>query len=166
MDVHAELARRGQRCRCIRCREIRGRRVAPDDLRPSALVYSAGGAEEHFLSYVTPDDRLAGYLRLSLPGADSPETGLGEIAGAALVRELHVYGQSLGLGDASDGEAQHAGLGARLMGQAEAIAGGRGFARMAVIAALGTRPYYHRLGYVLAETYMLKPLTAGRTAAA
>ena len=29
-------------------------------------------AEEHFLPFVTPDDQLAGYLRLSLPGSDAP----------------------------------------------------------------------------------------------
>ncbi len=158
MDVQVELARRGQRCRCIRCREVRARRVAPGDLQAQALVYPAGGAEEHFLSLVTPDDRLAGYLRLSLPGGSSPSTGLAELDGAARVRELHVYGQSLPLGTASEGEAQHAGLGAELMAQAEAISRAHGYARLAVIAALGTRGYYARLGYQLADTYMVKAL--------
>ncbi len=160
MDVHAELERRGQRCSCIRCREVRARRVDLGDLQAQALVYPAGGAEEHFLSFVTPDDRLAGYARLSLPGAASPPTGLPELIGAALIRELHVYGPSLPLGSASDGDAQHAGLGARLMRQAEGIARARGYERMAVIAALGTRPYYARLGYELGDTYMVKALAS------
>ncbi len=160
MDVHAELARRGQRCSCIRCREVRGRRVTRGDLTAEALVYPAGGAEEHFLSFVTSDDRLAGYARLSLPGTDSVNAGLPDLARSALIRELHVYGQSLPLGSDSDGEAQHAGLGARLMEQAEAIARTRGYENMAVIAAVGTRPYYARLGYTLADTYMVKPLAS------
>jgi elongator complex protein 3 len=60
-DVHAELRRRGERCDCIRCREVQGRAVAPASLRMDDLVYEAAHAEEHFISYVTPDDKLAGF---------------------------------------------------------------------------------------------------------
>ena len=80
-------------------------------------------AEEHFLSFVTPDDRLAGFLRLSLPGEGSPATGLPDLAGAAIIREVHVYGQSLMVGTEQAGAAQHIGLGTRLIHQAEQIAG-------------------------------------------
>jgi elongator complex protein 3 len=115
MDVQEELRRRGRRCACIRCREIRGRVVNPEELRLESIIYPAGGAEERLLSLVTPGDRLAGYLRLSLPGAEAPDPGLPDLAGAARVREVHVYGQSLPLGEPSNGDAQHAGLGGRLM---------------------------------------------------
>ena len=74
------------------------------------------------------------------------------------MRELHIYGQSLPVGELSNGETQHAGLGARLMRLAEAQARQQGFRRIAVIAALGTRNYYRRLGYRLGESYMLKEL--------
>jgi elongator complex protein 3 len=162
MDVQAELKRRGQRCSCVRCREVRGSDIIQEELRLDSFAYDAGGAQEHFLSFVTPEDRLAGYARLSLPGPDSPATGLHDLDGAAIVRELHVYGQSLPLGAESDGEAQHTGLGFALMAEAEAIASARGFQRLAVIAALGTRDYYRRLGFSLGETYMIKdPLGAG-----
>ena len=30
---------------------------------------SAAGAEEHFISFDTPDDKLAGFIRLSLPSS-------------------------------------------------------------------------------------------------
>jgi elongator complex protein 3 len=160
MDVQAELRRRGQACGCIRCREVRSQAVSPDKLRLEELVYAAGGAQEHFLSYVTEDDRLAAYLRLSMPGRDSPAPGLTEIEGAALVRELHVYGESLELGREAAGAAQHSGLGSRLMVRAEALAAANGYRRVAVIAALGTRGYYARLGYRLGETYMLKQLAS------
>jgi elongator complex protein 3 len=157
-DVHRELSRRGTRCQCIRCREIRGREVDAQSMTLDRQVYSAGGAQEHFISFVTPDDRLAGYVRLSLPGPASPQTGLTDLLGAALVRELHVYGQSLPVGSTRSGAAQHAGLGARLMAEAEALARENRYPRLAVIAALGTRPYYRKLGYVLGETYMVKSL--------
>jgi len=155
-DVQQEMTSRGTRCQCIRCREIRGREIDPQSLELKHEIYSAGGAEEHFVSFVTPDDHLAGYVRLSLPGAQSPRTGQVDLAQAALVRELHVYGQSLAVGSTGEGAAQHAGLGASLMAHAERVAQERGYSRLAVIAALGTRPYYERLGYALGETYMVK----------
>jgi elongator complex protein 3 len=159
-DVHRELERRGTRCQCIRCREIRGRQVDVSSMTIDHQAYSAGGAREHFLSFATPDDHLVGYVRLSLPGPDSPQTGIADLAGAALVRELHVYGQSLPMGVTRPGAAQHAGLGAELLARAEELAAEGGFSRLAVIAALGTRPYYHKLGYTLGETYMIKTLRA------
>jgi len=164
MDVQAELRRRGTPCRCVRCREVRGHRVDPARLVLQDLVYSAGGAEEHFLSFVTEDDRLAGFVRLSLPPLNSIGVGFRDLEGAALVRELHVYGQSLEVGSDQNGAAQHVGLGMRLMQAAEARAARRGYRGMTVISALGTRGYYRRLGYRLGETYMLKELSrsAGR----
>jgi len=157
-DVLAELQRRGQACRCIRCREIRAEHLEPEQLSWRELQYPAGGAREHFLSLVTPADRLAGYARLSLPGPGTPETALADLHQAALLREVHVYGQSLEVGATEPGAAQHIGLGARLIEAAEGIARLAGYPRMAVIAALGTRGYYRRLGYALDETYMTKSL--------
>lgn len=157
-DVQLELERRGERCSCIRCREIRGQQVQIGDLSLREERYPAGDSEEVFLSYVTQDDLLAGYLRLCLPGPEAPATGLPDLESAALVRELHIYGQSLPLGESEQGAAQHAGLGAELMEQAEAIARHQGYPRLAVIAALGTRGYYQRLGYELGESYMLKQI--------
>lgn len=158
MDVQQEMARRRSRCRCVRCREVRGRAIEPGALELRDLRYPAGGAAEHFLSMVTPSDRLAGFLRLSLPGRSSPATGLSDLDGAAIVREVHVYGQSLELGAEQNGAAQHRGLGSRLMREAEQRARSAGYTRLGVIAALGTRGYYRKLGYRLGESYMLKAL--------
>jgi elongator complex protein 3 len=158
-DVHEELKQRGKRCQCVRCREVRGKSVKAGSLRLDDLVYPAGAAEEHFLSYVTPDDRLAGFVRLSLPGQDSPRTGMADLDGAALIREVHVYGQSLPVGAEKEGAAQHAGLGTRLLEEAESIARANGFRRMAVIAAVGTRGYYLQRGFERVELYLTKTLT-------
>jgi elongator complex protein 3 len=157
-DVHAELQRRGTACRCVRCREVGERKVDPSTVELHDLVYTMRGAEEHFLSFDTPEDRLAGFLRLSLPSAGAPETGLADIEGAALIREVHVYGQSLPVGAEENGAAQHAGLGAALVCEAERIARDRGYRRLAVISAIGTRRYYARLGFVSGELYMVKAL--------
>lgn len=158
MDALAEVKRRGQVCRCVRCREIRGQPVDPHTLTLEDTVYHPAHAEEHFLSYVTPDDKMAGFLRLSLPAAGAPGLGFSDLEGAALVREVHVYGQSLEVGAEQEGAAQHIGLGTSLLATAEEIARRKGFRRLAVIAAIGTRRYYASRGFSPGELYMVKAL--------
>ncbi len=157
-DVHKEMKRRGTHCECVRCREVRGKSVETESLRLDDLVYKAGAAEEHFISYVTPDDKLAGFVRLSLPGPDSLQTGITDLDDAALIREVHVYGQSLPVGAEKEGAAQHAGLGTRLLEKADAVAKASGFGRMAVISAVGTRGYYLGRGFKRGELYLTKSL--------
>jgi elongator complex protein 3 len=157
-DIQLELQRRESHCSCIRCREVRGKDIEPASLVFSQLTYQANGSQEHFLSFSTPEDELAGYLRLSLPGPESLDPGLDDLENAAVVREVHIYGQSLEVGITMDGAAQHAGLGSDLVKEAEGIAARAGYQRVAVIAALGTRGYYRKLGYSLGDTYMLKEL--------
>jgi elongator complex protein 3 len=157
-DVQVELARRGTHCDCIRCREVRGEKVKPAALHLDDLAYHPDGAEEHFLSFVTPEDQIAGFLRLSLPGADSPATGLTDLEGAAIIREVHVYGQSLAVGTEQSGAAQHTGLGTRLLAEADNLARTKGYRRMAVIAAVGTRQYYLERGFERGKLYLVKKL--------
>ena len=157
-DVTLELARRGTHCNCIRCREVRGEKVDPTALQVDDLVYAADGAEEHFLSFVTAGDQIAGFLRLSLPVAGSPATDLVDLEQAAIIREVHVYGQSLALGTAQAGASQHSGLGTRLMLAADKIAREKGYRRMAVIAAVGTRQYYLERGFERGNLYLVKTL--------
>jgi elongator complex protein 3 len=169
MDVFEELARRGQKCNCIRCREVKGEKIDPANLRLVDTIYSAGlpgnaSTEEHFIQFVTPEEdgvpggRIAGYLRLSLPGLGSPDlTGvLPDLDGAALIREVHVYGQSLAVGEEQAGAAQHIGLGTRLLEEASLIARRNGFSRLAVIAAIGTRLYYENRGFERGQYYLVK----------
>jgi len=158
-DVHAEMARRGTRCDCIRCREVRGGKVLAGSLHLDDLVYHPDGAEEHFLSYITPDDKIAGFLRLSLPDPASPPDGMADLIGAAIIREVHVYGQSLAVGAEQYGAAQHAGLGTRLLAEADRLARTKGYCRMAVIAAVGTRQYYLERGFERGELYLVKKLS-------
>jgi elongator complex protein 3 len=155
-DVHRELQRRGTSCQCVRCREVRKQLVSAEKVVLNDLVYPAGQAEEHFISFDTPDDRLAGFIRLSLPSGDSPDTKLTDLHGAALIREVHVYGQSLPMGAEKDGAAQHSGLGTQLLEGAEKIARDYGFDRIAVISAVGTRHYYLDRGFERGDLYLVK----------
>jgi elongator complex protein 3 len=158
LDVQEELARRGTPCQCIRCREVRQQNIEAVSLRLQDQVYQAGGAEEHFLSFVTPEDKLAGFLRLSLPGETSPKTHLADLDAAAIIREVHVFGQSLAFGAEREGAAQHAGLGTQLLLEAEKISKMRSFDKIAVISAVGTRRYYLERGFSRGELYLVKVL--------
>ena len=152
------LLERGAPCRCIRCREVRRDAVRFDELELRDLAYQTDATTEHFLSFETAEcyptaDRLAGFLRLSLPDPAVAHP-LPELAGQAMIREVHVYGPALNLGDDSRGEAQHIGLGTRLIARARQIAAAAGYRRLAVISAVGTREYYRRLGFEVDGLYM------------
>ena len=167
-DVHHELDRRNQRCRCIRCREIRSTYLRGSALTLDDQVYTAADAEEHFIHYHTPQDRLAGYLRLSLPlpAVSERETArqkliqlMPELDQAALIREVHIFGQSLEVGSDLPGAAQHSGLGSTLIERSEQIAREHGFKHLVVIAAVGTRQYYEKRGFVRNGLYMSKKIS-------
>ena len=153
--VERELRARGVRMPDIRAREIRGQAVAADALHLDELWYESGVGQEVFLQYITEDRRIAGFLRLSLPTLPPL---VAELERAAMIREVHVYGQALALGQDAPGHAQHQGLGTRLIERAAQIAAERGYARLAVISAVGTRPYYRKRGFSDGELYQFRPL--------
>jgi elongator complex protein 3 len=158
-DIQQEMSRRGTSCQCIRCREIRKRSVSVENLSFNDFVYHTEFSEEHFLSFDTIKDKLAGFLRLSLPGTSSPDTGIHELGNAAIIREVHVYGQSLSVGADQAGAAQHIGLGTELISRAEAIAQRKGYSKLAIISAIGTRQYYANRGFDKGDLYMVKKLS-------
>lgn len=155
-DVQDEMKKRGTRCQCIRCREVKGKTVELSSLQMDDFTYPASKAEEHFISFNTPEDGLAGFIRLSLPSNESPQTGMSDLTSAALIREVHVYGQSLAVGAEKTGAAQHLGLGTRLLEEAESVARKNGFKKLAVISAVGTRGYYMGRGFERGEYYLVK----------
>jgi len=156
--VRDRLEETNRSCRCMRCREVVRHDVSAESLDFNDLQYSTQHGVEHFLSFDTPADRLAGYLRLSLPSKTAPDLEIDELKDASLVREVHVFGQAQQLGNVDSGAAQHVGLGRRLLERAEDIARANGFPRMAIIASVGTRGYYAARGYSLEGTYMVKEL--------
>ncbi len=162
--VHAELASRGLQCGCIRCNEVRRNKVRADAVELRDYTYDTDLTREHFLHFVTTDTEspglIAGFLRLSLPRSENvgSRAFLDEIAGSAMIREVHVYGPALSLnGDsasAGGGDAQHRGLGSRLLDEARRISKQSGYERIAVIAATGTKAYYAERDFEAGELYM------------
>lgn len=167
-DILLELARRGQKCNCIRCREIRGETFDPASLVQQDIHYPAAFASEHFIQYSTPQNQLAGYLRLSIPKEQKEEEWFKEhqkllemapeLQNTAIIREVHVYGQSVEVGREQSGAAQHIGLGSALLQKAEEITRQNGLRKIVVISAIGTREYYQARGYEPGNLYMIKHL--------
>jgi len=151
-----ELAKRGERSRDIRAREVRFRGIETADLRLDEQWYVSNWGDEVFLQYITPERDIAGFLRLSLP---SEPAITDELTDAAMIREVHVYGQSLEIGELSEGRAQHVGLGKRLIERAAGIARERGYERLAVISAIGTREYYRKRGFSDGNLYQIRNLS-------
>ena len=156
-DVAQEMKKRGSSCQCIRCREIRKGKIDDRNLVLDDQVYKADWAEEHFLSYNTQDDNILGFLRLSLPSANH-FFPVEELQDAAIIREVHVYGQSVELGGESSGSVQHRGLGSSLIEKAAEIALSKGYRKLTVISAVGTREYYAARGFTLTDLYMVRDL--------
>ena len=154
--AEAEAGERRVVCRDIRAREIGGRPVDPGRLRMRRTEYEASSGRETFLEFVDAEDRIAGFLRLRL-AAESPDAAVTELAGRAIIREVHVYGAVVGFGERGEGRSQHVGLGRRLIAEALALAAEAGFEHVAVISSVGTREYYRRLGFVDGELYQHRP---------
>jgi len=156
-DLKRELARRGLRCSCIRCREAREDILGLNKAKLFVEKYQASGADEYFLQFTSPDKRkLFAFLRLRLPNKNETNF-IPEIQNTAMIREVHTYGRLIPLKNKLRG-IQHAGLGTRLTVKAEEFAQKAGFKKMAVIAGVGVRGYYKKLGYKKVGTYMAKNL--------
>jgi elongator complex protein 3 len=143
------IQNKGVKCQCIRCREIRGNYTDKDKVLLHRMDYDASGGKEIFLEYVSPDGRkLYSMLRLRI----NTERKFG-----AIIREVHTYGKLISIGAKNTKSPQHAGLGKKLIHEAERIAKKEfGCQQIAVISGIGVREYYRKLGYKLRDTYMVK----------
>lgn len=157
--VEERMAASSETVQEIRFREISTDEVDAAHLTLRAVPYATTATDEVFLQWVTPENRIAGFLRLSLPHADyiaaHPELPVAE--GEAMIREVHVYGKVAGLHRTSSG-AQHLGLGRKLIAEAERIAREHGYTALNVISAIGTREYYRSLGFADNGLYQQRPL--------
>lgn len=136
-DIEDEIRKNGIKVDEIRFREIgfalRDGKKINNKIKLKTTEYSASEGREFFIEAVNGDDILFGLLRLRL--------GKG-----ATVRELHVYGPTLNLGERGEGW-QHKGLGKELMNLAEKISKKEGYKSLRVISGVGVREYYKKLGY-------------------
>jgi elongator complex protein 3 len=146
LDLRKEMES-GFRKKNIKIKEIRMREIGFNkevdlNVKLKIIEYDASYGKEYFLEFVNDEDILFGLLRLRIAN------------GKAIVRELHVYGQAVKIGE--KGETQHKGIGKLLMEKAEEITKENKIKKLAVISGVGVREYYRKIGYVLEGFYMVK----------
>ncbi len=148
--IQEEMKKQGQKCNCIRCREIgfalRDKKQINNNLHLNTMEYESSKGAEYFIEMINDDDIIFGLIRLRINHNEK----------ILLVRELHVYGSALELGKREQGKTQHTGLGKQLMEEAEKIAKQKNCKEIKVISGVGVREYYKNLGYKLKESYMVK----------
>jgi ELP3 family radical SAM enzyme/protein acetyltransferase len=157
--IEQRMKEEGVSCKCIRCREIKLRKIDYNTVEFKKRVYEASNGIEYFLSFETQDERnLLGYLRLRLNKTNDMVQP--ELYDTAFIRELHVLGKHTEINANSETEkyAQHRGYGKQLIKIAESIAKENGFKKIAIISGIGVREYYRKQGYHLENTYMMKKI--------
>lgn len=152
-----ELDNLGIEKKDIRSREIRGQTVSLDDLQLKIIEYSTSTGTEKFLQFVTIENKIAGFLRLSLPD-NKTHPFISELSDAAIIREIHVYGKAVNIGNQEGGKAQHLGLGKQLIEKACQIASEANYPKLAVISSVGTREYYRKRGFTDGVLYQFRSL--------
>jgi elongator complex protein 3 len=144
-------------CKCIRCREY-GHRAKIGwkfgEPKLKRLDYTAAGGNEIFLTMEDEQETIFGLLRLRINGS-YPAKGY-----KAIVREIHVYGSAVSLGQRKTDAIQHQGLGGKLLQEAERISREEFHAdKLAIISGVGARNYFrNEFGYELEGPYMVKKL--------
>ncbi|MBD3329186.1 tRNA uridine(34) 5-carboxymethylaminomethyl modification radical SAM/GNAT enzyme Elp3 [Candidatus Dojkabacteria bacterium] len=146
--IHDYMGANSMECQCIRCREIRDEIVEDiEDLKYEEIEYKTSVSKEVFMSY-SYHGKLVAFLRLSLLNNNE-----NLIKSKALIRELHVYGVTVGIGKSKTGASQHIGLGSELIQKACKKACEAKVKQIAVISAVGTRKYYEKLGFNIEKDY-------------
>ncbi|MEM3972788.1 MAG: tRNA uridine(34) 5-carboxymethylaminomethyl modification radical SAM/GNAT enzyme Elp3 [Ignisphaera sp.] len=162
--VEKRALEKGIKINEIRFREV-GRQEMFRGVRPSRIeitkeVYEASQGTEVFLAAEDVENNvLVGLLRLRIPSAKAHRPEID--SSTAIVRELHVYGPQIPIGDRNEDGWQHRGWGSKLLATAEEIAKYEFSCRkILVLSGVGAREYYRKHGYrrPSGSPYMAKEL--------
>ena len=159
--VYNRLEEHDINCQCIRCREIGHKKTRQnytlDDFKMFKESYIACGGEETFISIEDiNEESIAGFLRFRIPSKNAFRPEITDKT--ALIRELHVYGNMIQIGDKNPSIGQHTGFGEKLLREAENLAIDNDKDEIAIISGIGTRNYYRKFGYERKGPYMAKKL--------
>ena len=159
--VYNRLEEENINCQCIRCREIGHKKTKEeysiDDYKLFEEDYIATEGREHFLSIEDKNEEtLAGFLRLRMPSEKAHREEIDNKT--AIVRELHVYGNMIKIGQKGNNIGQHTGFGEKLLKRAEEISIDQNKEELLIISGIGARDYYRKFGYERKGPYMAKKL--------
>jgi len=163
--IEEELKIRNIQCKCVRCREV-GRKAHKEGIYPELQdikllteSYEASEGLEYFISFEdVKRDILIGYARLRKPSEFAHRKEISKVP-TGIIRELHVYGGLIGIGDKKESGWQHQGYGRKLLLEAERIAKeDLDLKKMVIISGIGAREYYRKFKYKKERPYMSKIL--------
>ena len=170
----------------IRYNEVRDQYIDWNNKTPCMNIetYPASGGKEYFISYTVDmtqteykeyiksksdgkknirdkltNSVLLGFIRLRIPDDSHHHNQcIEELENVALIREIHVYGEVVPVGDivGSTDYTQHRGFGKSLLAKAEEIAKQEGYDTIAVISGVGVKEYYRKHGFYDGSYYLLK----------
>ena len=155
--IDVELQKENKWIRDIRTREIgRHPQYYKRPAKYSITKFEANGGTEYFIQYQSHDEKvLFGFIRLRLPSKDHNPV-FPVLKNKALIRELHVYGNTNTVGTTNTSGAQHTGIGSQLLKIAERTAMCRFYTGIVVISGEGVKDYYRKRGYKEEDTFMVK----------
>lgn len=170
-EMDMDLETLGLLSNCIRYREAGNarnkNRTSIGEPVMKEIQFEGSEGTEYFLTWETDDENpiLYSFLRLRL-SKNSGRTDKGkiifpELVNCALIREVHTYGKvvpckenqkyyennNFMFSQTEEEKPQHKGLGKKMIARAEEIAKLNGYTKIAVIAGVGVREYYRKLGY-------------------
>lgn len=148
-----KLKKVGEESIDIRAREIRGEVFNEDEIEFKVTDYQTSVSEEKFLQFIVNKngrEKILAFLRLSFP---TDKQFINELKNSAMIREIHVYGSVMNLGEKGKDKVQHLGLGTRLIEKAREFSKKAGYQKLNVISAIGTREYYRKRGFQDGDLY-------------
>jgi elongator complex protein 3 len=159
--VKKEMAKNGDVCNCIRCREIKEENINKDNIKLFIDKYEASSGVEYFLSFENEErTTLYSFLRLRIPSYyfSKKENFIPELKNCSIIREIHTYGRVTNFSEKENKNTQHIGFGKKLIKEAEKITLEYNIKKIAVISGVGVREYYKKSDFKKVGTYMIKDL--------
>lgn len=145
-ELSETLETDGLQCRCIRCREIKDREFNRD-YKIIKREYNASDGTEIFIE-AQYNNIIYGFLRLR-SCTDIGTYCFEELKNSTLIRELHVYGSLLSVGNYDNKCTQHRGVGKELLLEAFKLTKSRfNLKKISVISGEGVRDYYTKYGFI------------------
>ncbi len=164
--VEKEMEKQKIQSKDIRAREIGLRQmqgIKTGKFQIKTQEYGSSSGKEFFIDIADENDTMIGFIRLRFPSKYNLRPEITKQT--ALIRELHIYGQTIPVGESNqkdetknNSKSQHKGWGRKLLSKAEQIAKQNGYKKMAIISGIGVREYYRKFRYELEGAYMVKNL--------
>ena len=123
----------------------------------NTYYYYGNGGHDYFIAYESYDLRaLFGFIRLRFVEPKNNMIRFDVLRGRGLIRELHVYGDTIAVDTYDRRGCQHTGIGSGLLARAEIETMKHGLYGIVVISGEGVKGYYEKRGYREVDTFMVK----------